>query len=803
MTNLITTHNLGFPRIGANRELKKALEAYWCGNVTQQQLENVGRELRRAHWQLQAEAGIDFIPTGDFAWYDQVLTLSATLGNIPLRHRKAQIIHGDNDHEHSDSCCSHNNSQQDSSTIVCDDIDLDTLFRVARGRAPSGAASSASDMTKWFDTNYHYLVPEFHPQQQFALSWTQIIDETKEAIALGYRAKPVIIGPLTYLWLGKEKSDVENFDRFDLLDNLLPAYQQLLDALSATGAEWVQIDEPILVLDLPIKWRTAFESVYHTLKQPQLKILLASYFGPLNENLTTAINLPVAGLHIDAVRAPEQLLTLVDRLAPHKILSVGVIDGRNIWRNDLAKSLHLLQAAQQRLENRLWIAPSCSLLHCPVDVEREEKLPNDIKSWLAFATQKINEVVSLKKLLINVNDAEVNEILCASNQAAKARIESEKIHKPQVQARLRSVNAKHAQRTSAFSERIKKQQAILQLPLFPTTTIGSFPQTEAIRSTRHQFKHQLISLAEYEQRIKAEIAECIERQEKLGIDVLVHGEAERNDMVEYFGEHLDGYAFTQFGWVQSYGSRCVKPPIIYGDITRDQPITVAWASYAQSLSTKPVKGMLTGPITMLFWSFVRDDQPRATTALQIALALRDEVVDLQNAGINIIQIDEPAIREGLPLRAKDRAEYLKWAVNAFRVCASGVEDETQIHTHMCYSEFNDIIAAIADLDADVITIETSRSDGELLKVFEHFNYPNDIGPGVYDIHSPNVPQVEPMVKLLQGAAKQIPLERLWVNPDCGLKTRGWPETEAALRNMVKAAKQLREMGQLSDFVPQI
>ena len=788
----VIAHNLGFPRIGADRELKKALEAYWRGDLSREGLEAAGRELRLAHWKLQADAGLDLIPTGDFAWYDQVLTLSATLGNIPLRHRKdapASAV----THTHDDAaCCAHAqaSANQAAPEQPCIDVDLDTLFRVARGRAPTGQATTASDMTKWFDTNYHYLVPEFHLGQTFSLSWRQIIDETAEAIAAGYAVKPVILGPLSYLWLGKEKGQA--FDRFDLLQNLLPAYEQLLQALADVGATWVQIDEPILVLDLPAKWQQAFENVYHRLQHKQLNILLATYFGALGENLSTAVNLPVAGLHIDAVRAPEQVLTLVDRLSAHKILSIGVVDGRNIWRNNLSKSLAVLTAAQERLGERLWVAPSCSLLHSPVDLEREEKLAADIKSWLAFAKQKVGEVVALKTLLTRPFDALAQEALSSSNAAAQARRTSSLIHNPAVQARLHAVKPQDSERQSGFAARIKQQQALLNLPLFPTTTIGSFPQTDHIRQTRRDFKQGAINEAEYQNRIRQEIADAIARQERLGIDVLVHGEAERNDMVEYFGENLDGYAFTQYGWVQSYGSRCVKPPIIYGDVARPQPITVSWARYAQSLSQKPVKGMLTGPITMLFWSFVRDDQPRATTALQIALALRDEVVDLESAGIKVIQIDEPAIREGLPLRKKDWQAYLDWAVKAFRISASGVQDETQIHTHMCYSEFNDIIGAIADLDADVITIETSRSDGELLQAFEAFKYPNDIGPGVYDIHSPNVPEVDTMVNLLRRAARELPVERLWVNPDCGLKTRRWPETEAALARMVEAAVILRK-----------
>lgn len=788
----LTTHNLGFPRIGGDRELKKAQEAYWRGEIDQTQLEQVGRELRRAHWQLQADAGVDLIPTGDFAWYDQVLTLSATLGNIPARHRNNATATVAPQKQDDQACCAHHSNAHEPSewaSAPCKDIDLDTLFRVARGRAPTGQATTASDMTKWFDTNYHYLVPEFHAGQTFQLSWRQIIDETAEAIALGYKVKPVILGPLSYLFLGKEKGAA--FDRFDLLDNLLPAYQQLLTALSQAGASWVQIDEPILVLDLPEKWQRAFEPVYNRLQHSKLKVLLATYFGTLGDNLPIAANLPVAGLHIDAVRAPEQMLTLIDHLQDHKILSIGVVDGRNIWRNDLEKSLTLLKQARERIGDSLWVAPSCSLLHSPVNVEREEKLPEDIKSWLAFAKQKVQEVVTLKTLLTNPEDATAQAALEDSSAAAQARLSSKKIHNTEVQARLQAITPDHARRDSVFALRIAKQQALLQLPPFPTTTIGSFPQTDHIRQTRSEFKQGKINAVEYENRIRQEIADCIAKQEQLGIDVLVHGEAERNDMVEYFGEQLNGYAFTQYGWVQSYGSRCVKPPIIYGDVSRPAPITVSWARYAQSLSKKPVKGMLTGPITMLFWSFVRDDQPRETTALQIALALRDEVVDLESAGIQVIQIDEPAIREGLPLREKDRKEYLDWAVKAFRITASGVQDETQIHTHMCYSEFNDIIKAIADLDADVITIETSRSDGELLQAFEQFNYPNDIGPGVYDIHSPNVPEVQTIVNLLKRAAREIPAERLWVNPDCGLKTRRWPETEAALACMVEAAKILR------------
>jgi 5-methyltetrahydropteroyltriglutamate--homocysteine methyltransferase len=786
MTSTLIAHNLGFPRIGADRELKRALETYWRGDIDQASLLKLGAELRRKHWQLQAEAGLDLIPTGDFAWYDQVLTLSATLGNIPLRHRLGSAP--GHQHEHH-TCRAHETQVSEFAEKPCQQIDLDTLFRVARGRAPTGHSASASDMTKWFDTNYHYIVPEFHKNQEFALSWKQIIQETAEAIELGFAAKPVIIGPLTYLWLGKEKG--EAFNKLDLLDNLILAYQEILQALADTGAKWIQIDEPILVLDLPDEWKQAFEKTYHRLQHRQLSILLATYFGGLDDNITTAINLPVAGLHIDLVRAPEQLIQVIDRLSAHKILSLGLVNGRNIWRNDLQQSLNTIEIARERLGDRVWIAPSCSLLHSPVDLDREQKLSADIKSWLAFAKQKIGEVVTLKNLIDKPFDAIAQQALLSSEKAKQAKLTSPLIHNPEVKQRLQSINKQHSKRQSPFATRIKEQQAILKLPLFPTTTIGSFPQTDEIRRVRAEFKSGNINQQEYESAIKKEIALCIAKQEAIDIDVLVHGEAERNDMVEYFGEQLAGYAFTQYGWVQSYGSRCVKPPIIYGDVYRAKPITVDWARYAQSLSKKPVKGMLTGPITMLFWSFVRDDQPLAATAKQIALALRDEVNDLEAAGIQVIQIDEPAIREGLPLRNRNRQAYLDWAVESFGLTAAGVSDQTQIHTHMCYSEFNDIISSIAALDADVITIETSRSDGELLQAFEDFSYPNDIGPGVYDIHSPNVPETEQMVNLIQRASQRIAAERLWVNPDCGLKTRRWPETEASLKRMVDAAKLLR------------
>ena len=756
------SHSLGFPRIGRDRELKKALEAYWQGELDEAGLRTVGQRLRSEHWQLQKEAGIELLPVGDFAWYDQVLTHSLTFGVIPERFRPAQGA-----------------------------PTLDTLFGMARGVSHHSCcgAGHAQELTKWFDTNYHYLVPEFTAEQQFQLSWTQLFDEVDEAQALGHAVKPVLIGPLTYLWLGKAKGS--EFDRLDLLERLLPVYGEILQRLAAQGVEWVQIDEPILALDLPQDWKNAFERAYNLLQREPGKKLIATYFGGLEDNLGLAANLPVDGLHIDLVRAPEQFPGILDRLPAYKVLSLGVVNGRNVWRSDLRQILLILQQAQQRLGERLWVAPSCSLLHSPVDLDREDKLDAELKSWLAFAVQKCEEVALLTTALNDPQNAQVQAALAASDAVQASRAQSPRIHKPAVQARLAAITASDSQRRSPFAQRIEQQRARLQLPAFPTTTIGSFSQTASIRLARQAFKAGKLSAADYTEAMYSEIRHAVEVQENLGLDVLVHGEAERNDMVEYFAEQLDGYAFTRFGWVQSYGSRCVKPAVIYGDLSRPKAMTVSWIGYAQSLSQKVMKGMLTGPVTMLMWSFARDDIPREQQARQLALAIRDEVLDLETAGIKIIQIDEAAFREGLPLRQAQWQGYLDWASQAFRLCAAGVRDETQIHTHMCYSEFNDVIESIAAMDADVITIETSRSDMELLDAFERFDYPSDIGPGVYDIHSPRVPDSAEMADLLRKAAQRIPVERLWVNPDCGLKTRAWPETEAALVNMVAAARQLR------------
>ncbi len=756
---MTTTHNLGFPRIGAQRELKKALESYWRGTIDADELKAVGQELRARHWRLQQSVGLDLIPVGDFSWYDHALDMSAMLGVVPKRFKWSG-----------------------------DSVNLDTYFRMARGRAPSGEPVAACEMTKWFDTNYHYIVPEFEPGQAFQLSCSKLFDEVTEAQALGHRVKPVLLGPLTYLWLGKTRQG--DFDKLKLLDALIPVYGEILLRLKALGVEWVQIDEPILTLDLPQAWRSAFESAYNQLQPPGLKRLLATYFGPLQENLTLACRLPVDGLHIDAVRAADEVEPLLSWLPNYKVLSVGIVDGRNVWRTDLDAALQYLAMIKEKLGERLWLAPSCSLLHVPVDLAQECELDDEIRSWLAFATQKTEEIATLQQALDEGPAAVADRLEQAHNAVARRR-SSDRIHNRTVKARTAAVSDAMAQRSSGYHERAAKQRAWLKLPLFPTTTIGSFPQTTAIRQTRRDFKQGKIDEAGYCQRMQQEIAWVVEKQEQLGLDVLVHGEPERNDMVEYFGELLDGFAFSRYGWVQSYGSRCVKPPIIYGDVSRPEPMTVKWATYAQSLTNKPMKGMLTGPVTLINWSFVRDDQPHAESCLQIALALRDEVLDLERSGIRVIQIDEAAMREGLPLRKSDWKAYLDWAVGAFRITASGVADETQIHTHMCYSEFNDIIESVADMDADVITIETSRSDMELLQAFEDFEYPNEIGPGVYDIHSPNVPTIEQMVLLLKKAAHLIPAERLWVNPDCGLKTRAWPEVEEALKKMVAAADQLR------------
>jgi len=757
---MVTTHSLGFPRIGKNRELKFSLEKYWNREITTKALEQTGASLRRQHWQMQSS--LDLVPVGDFSFYDQVLDTSFMLGNVPTR------VHG---------------LQGDS---------LDNYFRIARGRsaADDSACScvSAGEMTKWFDTNYHYIVPEFDKDTRFSLNAERLLQQIEEAKQQGRDIKPVIIGPVSYLCLGKSRDETNKLER---LDDLLNTYLELLHTLEDAGVQWLQIDEPILVTELSHDWQRALIKAYEQLQKSSIKLLLATYFGELQENLTLACKLPIDGIHLDAINAKEEVDTVIDCLPEHAVLSLGVINGRNIWKTDLSKTLDWLEPIHATLQDRLWLAPSCSLLHVPVDLENEQKLDNDIRSWLAFAVQKLDELNTLAQAL-NDGRESVAEKLAGNLIAIDNRRQSTLVHVERIRERADEVNDAMAERNSAYQQRAEIQQKKFQLPLYPTTTIGSFPQTQAIRKTRNDYRNQIISEQQYVAIMRQEIADCVRQQESLGLDVLVHGEPERNDMVEYFGEQLTGYAFTQFGWVQSYGSRCVKPPIIYGDISRPEAMTVDWTNYAQSLTAKPMKGMLTGPVTILNWSFVRDDQPRADTCMQLALAIRDEVLDLERSGVNIIQIDEAALREGLPLRKQQWRSYLDWAIRAFRITANGVKDETQIHTHMCYSEFNDIIEAIAGMDADVITIETSRSDMELLDVFDEFDYPNQIGPGVYDIHSPNIPSVASIIGLMEKATQRIPAQRLWVNPDCGLKTRHWHEVKPALINMVAASKKLSE-----------
>lgn len=760
-------NNLGYPRIGSQRELKKSCESYWTGKISQSQLLNVGKKIRQENWLLQKEVGIDLIPSNDFSFYDQVLDHSLMFGATPTRYQQVLT----------------ENSQNNL---------LDQYFAMARGYQKDGLDIKAMEMTKWFDSNYHYIVPEFTKNQTFELSTTKIFDEFKEALALGIQTKPVLLGPVSYLLIGKEKE--EGFHRLDLLPKLLPVYCEIIEQLSKIGADWIQFDEPCLALDLTHADQEALKFTYTTFrtKFPNQKTLLATYFDGLRENLLLATNLPICMLHVDLVRYPEQFEMILDAIPKPMSLSLGVIDGRNIWKNDYQKSISFIEKAFLKLgSDRVAISPSCSLIHSPCDLnleKDEERLPSEIKSWMAFAKQKLQEISDLYEISVNGN----SEILRINQVIIQSRRDSNLIHKLAVKERVLALTQADTERKSNFKIRQEKQKSLLQLPLFTTTTIGSFPQTDDIRQLRAKYKKEEISAEIYENTIEKFIKNSVEWQESIGLDVLVHGEFERNDMVEYFGELLDGYAFTQNGWVQSYGSRCVKPPVIYGDISRPKAMTVRWTSFAQSLTQKYMKGMLTGPITILQWSFVRDDQPRSQTMLQIALAIRDEVSDLEKAGIKIIQIDEAAIREGLPLRKSDYEAYLSNAVKSFRVASSSVRDETQIHTHMCYSEFNDIIKNIADMDADVITIETSRSQMELLDAFNDFNYPNEIGPGVYDIHSPRVPTVDEMVRLLEKALTVLPAENIWVNPDCGLKTRKWAETEQALINMVAAANIIRE-----------
>ena len=760
--------NLGFPRIGAQRELKRAVEKFWSGKITEAELQEVGRLLRETNWKRQQAAGIGQIPSNDFSLYDQVLDTAVMVGAIPRRFE-----------------------------WTGEDVDSATYFAMARGGkggqsvTASTAGVAALEMTKWFDTNYHYLVPEFEADQQFCLASRKPVEEYREAKALGIETRPVLLGPVSFLLLGKTwEADI---DPLQLLEGLLPVYAEVLAELAAEGAEWVQVDEPCLVLDLTAEQRTAFQRAYDQLSinGSGIKLVLTTYFGPLQENLPTAVSLPVEALHIDLVRAPVQLDEVLALLPEETSLSLGIVDGRNIWKNDWVQSLALIDRAVKQIgSERILIGPSCSLLHTPVDLESETDLDDEIRQWLAYAQQKLEEI-SLLTRAVNQGSASISRELEINQSAIQSRRQSPRVHRSEVKDRCASVSETMLQRAQPYAQRQVVQEAALKLPLFPTTTIGSFPQTDEIRKARAAFKKGELSADAYEEFLKKCIVSDIRCQEEIGLDVLVHGEAERNDMVEYFGEQLEGFIATRNGWVQSYGSRCVKPPVIFGDILRKGPMTVKWSEYAQSCTRQLMKGMLTGPVTILQWSFVRDDQPRSVTCQQIGLAIRDEVLDLEAAGIKIIQIDEPAIREGLPLRQIDWDAYLKWAVDCFRLASAGVQDQTQIHTHMCYSEFNDIIEAIGALDADVISIETSRSNMELLDAFVKYQYPNEIGPGVYDIHSPRVPTVESIVYLLEKALEVLQPRQLWVNPDCGLKTRKWEEVKPSLENMVSAAQELR------------
>jgi 5-methyltetrahydropteroyltriglutamate--homocysteine methyltransferase len=755
---VILAHNLGFPRIGARRELKKALESYWKGDIQANDLERTAAELRTRHWALQRDAGLAFVPVGDFSLYDHVLDTAVMLGALPPRFEARG-----------------------------DSVSLPTYFAMARG----SASAPAMEMTKWFDTNYHYIVPELSLDARLSLRSAKLIDETREALAQGFAPKPVLLGPVSFLWLGKERgNDGASFSRLDLLERVLPVYHEVLMQLRGLGVEWVQIDEPALAMDLSADWLAAYSRAYGSLARAGAKLLLTTYFGSVEDRAELIAALPVAGVHIDVVRAPQQTGAFAQKLPQDMMVSLGVVDGRNVWRTDLREALALLSSvAQQRA--RLWVAPSCSLMHAPVDLALETALHPEVRSWLAFAVQKLDEVVTLARGLQHDGKEAIVDALELSDTVQRSRADSPRIHNPAVAARVAALTDADARRDGPFAVRQRKQRAELRLPSFPTTTIGSFPQTSAIREARAKFKRGELDERGYDAAMKAEIAHAVTEQERLGIDVLVHGEAERNDMVEYFGEQLSGFVFTQHGWVQSYGSRYVKPPIIFGDVERSHPMTVKWIAYAQSLTKRPMKGMLTGPVTILQWSFVRDDQPRPLTATQIALAIRDEVSDLERAGIRIIQIDEPAFREGLPLRRAQWREYIEWAARVFRIASSPVEDATQIHTHMCYSEFNEVFDTLALLDADVITIESSRSGMELLEAFKSYGYPNEIGPGVYDIHSPRIPSEDEMHALLTKAAGFLKRDQLWVNPDCGLKTRRWEEVLPALRNMVAAATRMR------------
>ncbi|KAJ1836762.1 methionine-synthesizing 5- methyltetrahydropteroyltriglutamate--homocysteine methyltransferase [Coemansia sp. RSA 2711] len=751
---------LGFPRMGSDRQLKKLVESFWAGKVSEQELVEGSKKLRADHWALQKQHGLTEVPVSDFSYYDHVLDAAYAAGIIPERYQQL-------------------------------DAGTQAYFAMARGLQDKsiGADVPSLEMKKWFDTNYHFMVPEIADNQKFALHSTKVVDEFKEARALGYAARPVVLGPVTLLALSKTAKG-STATPLSHLARLLPVYVELLGQLAAAGAEWVQMDEPVLALDLDASvYRPAFEQAYGELaKIGGLKYLLTSYFDRLGDNLAWAAALPVHGIHLDLVRGASDLDAALAAVPADKVISAGLINGRNIWKANLDKQLAVLvKLIKARAAGTVWVSSSCSLLHSPHSLAPEAgHLDAETLGWLSFAEEKLEEVAVLAAAAVDV--ASVQAQLQDNASKVASRQASERITRPAVQQRLAALDRSFYTRKAAFPARQQLQRAALKLPVFPTTTIGSFPQTAEVRKARAQFRKGALSKQEYAQFLDDETRKCIEWQDQAGLDVLVHGEFERTDMVEFFGEHLEGFVFTKKGWVQSYGSRCVKPPVIYGDVSRPHAMTVDVARFAQSCSPrKPVKGMLTGPVTILQWSFVRDDQPRATTAGQIALAIRDEVVDLEAAGIRVIQVDEPAIREGLPLRKSDYDAYLAWSVDVFRLATTGVADQTQIHTHFCYSDFNEIFTAIKSLDADVITIENSKSDLKLLGALETHGYAAEIGPGLYDIHSPRVPSVAEMAARFAALQKYIPAENLWANPDCGLKTRGWPEVKESLQNLVAVA----------------
>jgi len=762
---MVASSVLGFPRIGPHREIKKAVEAYWAGKITADDLTKAATDVKKESWTSVKARGVDFVPSGEFSLYDHVLDHSAEFNVIPKRYQGLGLS------------------------------PLDVYFAMGRGRQADGVDVPASEMKKWFDSNYHFVVPEVSDETEFKLNFNKAVDEYKEAKALGIETRPVVLGPVSYLVLSKpSKEAAAGFKPISLLPKILPVYNQLLSELKAAGAEWVQVDEPILVLDSAAGLEKEYATAYEELSKVAPKIMLTTYFSRLDTNVNFVAKLPVAGLHIDLDRAPGQLQQVIDAIKSTEIvLSLGLVSGRNIWKTDFAAAIKLAQTAIDALgQDRVVVATSSSLLHTPVTLVNEKALTEEQKDWFSFALEKAEEVATIAAVLSGSQDAKVAAALEANKASIAKRREFEHTSDDTVRKRVAAITPEQLERKSSFATRKEIQAKHIDLPKFPTTTIGSFPQTKEIRQARAKLGKKEITEEQYEEFIKKEIESVVRFQEKVGLDLLVHGEPERNDMVQYFGEQLHGFVFTQNAWVQSYGSRYVRPPIIVSDVSRPGPMTVKWSSYAQSVTSKPMKGMLTGPVTILNWSFPRADVSRELQSKQLALALRDEVIDLEKAGIKAVQVDEPAIREGLPLRRADWDAYLKWAVDSFKLATAGVSDTLQTHSHFCYSDFDDIFPSIQRLDADVISIEASKSDMKLLNTFKHYGYSNQIGPGVYDIHSPRVPGGQEIKDRLKSMLDILPQSLLFVNPDCGLKTRGWKETEASLANLVEAAKWARE-----------